>query len=126
MSDFDVSLGKDGESVRQAYRTRVPGFEVKFLKSGKVYGVKDLSASGFAVQEEAGTFSQGNLCPVEFYLNKKLFLGEVQAKVMRVMHEGIVGFTFENLDRRQIIKLDKLVLEVQKRLIQLRKAKAEE
>ena len=126
MSDMDIKMGDGGESVRQAYRTRVPGFEVKFLKSGTIYDVKDLSASGFAVQEDPKAFSSGDSCPVEFYLNKKLFLGDVTAKVTRVVHQGIVGFTFEELDRRQIIKLDKLVLEVQKRLIQLRKAKAEE
>ena len=125
MEELDINIGNDEQS-RQAYRTRVPGFEVKILESGMVYGVKDLSVSGFAVEDKEGVFTQGNVCEVEFYLNKKLFLGGAQAVVMRVMNQGIVGFTFQDLDRRQVIKLDKLVLEVQKRLIQLRKAKAEE
>ena len=45
---------------------------------------------------------------------------------MRVISEkGIIGCVFHDMDRRQEIKLDKLVLEVQKRLIELRKAKRE-
>ena len=45
---------------------------------------------------------------------------------MRVLDQkNIIGCNFEAMERRQEIKLDKLVLEVQKRLIELRKAKRE-
>ena len=50
-------------------------------------------------------------------------LGDLKAKVMRVLDRGIIGCNFLTMERRQEIKLDKLVLEVQKRLIELRKAK---
>ena len=59
----------------------------------------------------------------DLLLNKRLFLGDLKGKVMRVLDKGIIGCNFEPMDRRQEIKLDKLVLEVQKRLIELRKAK---
>ena len=60
----------------------------------------------------------------DLLLNKRLFLGDLKGKVMRVITEkGIIGCNFDGMERRQEIKLDKLVLEVQKRLIELRKAK---
>lgn len=123
--DFDIKMGGD-DTARQAYRTRVPGFEAKFVQKPHPYQVKDISASGFAVDDPTKNFKEGQILDLEFYLNKKLFLGGLQAKVMRVVPNGIIGFVFEAMDRRQMMKLDKLVLEVQKRLIALRKAKSQE
>lgn len=123
---FDISFGDSEERARQAFRTRVPGLDVKFHESGKVYGVKDLSASGFAVLDEPRGLKAGGHYEVSLYLNRKLFLGQVMVSVVRALDNGIVGLTFDELKRQQAIKLDKLVLEVQKRLIQLRKSRPEE
>lgn len=117
--DFTIKTEGDDERLRKAYRTKVPGFHVK--AEGKVYEVKDLSASGFAVADPAKRLKEGVKTEVTFYLNKKMFLADVDAEVVRVLDNGIVGFNFMELERRQAIKLDKLVLEIQKRLIELRK-----
>ncbi|MDD4951837.1 MAG: PilZ domain-containing protein, partial [Desulfovibrionaceae bacterium] len=69
---------------------------------------------------------EGKALELEFFLNRKLFLGGAKCRVMRVLDNGIVGVNFVDLDRHQQIRLDKLVLEVQKRLIELRKAKRAE
>lgn len=117
--DFTIKTDGEDDRLRKAFRTKVPGFHVKV--EGKVYEVKDLSASGFAVGDTAKALKEGTSTQVSFYLNKKLFLAEVNAEVVRVLDNGIVGFNFMELERRQSIKLDKLVLEIQKRLIELRK-----
>ncbi|MGE4551946.1 MAG: PilZ domain-containing protein [Desulfovibrionaceae bacterium] len=124
--DFDIKMAGDGDTARQAYRTRVPGFEARFAQKPQPYPVKDISASGFAVDDPTKNFKEGQILDLEFLLNKKLFLGGLKAKVVRVVPNGIIGFLFEDMDRRQMMKLDKLVLEVQKRLIALRKAKSQE
>ncbi|SKA77213.1 PilZ domain-containing protein [Paucidesulfovibrio gracilis DSM 16080] len=124
--DFDISFGECEDRARQAFRTRVPGLVVKFHDSGQTFDVKDISASGFAVQDPSKGLASGESCEVSFYLNKKLFLGKVFATVVRTLDDGITGLTFDELKRQQALKLDKLVLEVQKRLIKLRKSRAEE
>ncbi|MES9994892.1 PilZ domain-containing protein [Desulfovibrio aminophilus] len=124
--DFDVRLPNDDDQLRKAFRTRVPGLLIRIAESGKEYQVKDLSASGFAILEEAKVFKEGQPFEFDLLLARKLFLSQVKGRVMRILDNGIVGCNFQDLDRRQEMKLDKLVLEVQKRLIELRKAKKEE
>lgn len=125
--DFDVRLPNDDDQLRKAFRTRVPGLFIRITESGREYQVKDLSASGFAILEEERTrFKEGQTFLFDLLLAKKLFLTQITGKIMRVLDNGIIGCNFAGLDRRQEMKLDKLVLEVQKRLIELRKAKKEE
>ncbi len=124
--DFDVRMPNDDDKLRKAFRTRVPGLFIRITDNGREYQVKDLSASGFAILEENRLFKEGQSFQFDLLLAKKLFLTQITGKVMRVLDNGIVGCNFAGLDRRQEMKLDKLVLEVQKRLIELRKAKKEE
>ncbi len=123
---FELTLGDQDEKLRKAFRTRVPGLSIRIVKTGQVYPVKDISATGFAILDEERVFKEGMPIDVDILLGSKLFLGQVAAKVMRVLQNCIVGCNFMGMDRRQEAKLDKLVLEVQKRLIELRKAQKEE
>ena len=126
--DFDITMPGEDEKVRQAYRTRVPGLDIRVItKAGEQeFPVLDISASGFAFPDSPRAWSNGQEFMFQLLLAKRLFLDEVKGRVMRVITEkGIIGCVFQGLDRRQEIKLDKLVLEVQKRLIELRKAKKE-
>lgn len=122
--DFQISTGGD-DKLRKAFRTKVPGLSVRFPAVKKVYEVKDLSATGFAVLDTEKVFKEGQLLECDLLINKKLFLGEVKAEIMRVLDKGIIGINFVELARQQQVKLDKLVLEVQKRLIELRKKQRE-
>lgn len=122
---FDINFGDNEERARQAFRTRVPGLEVRFHDSDRAFGIKDISASGFAIMDDSGFFKAGEHHDVSLYLNRKLFLGHAMVTVVRSLDNGIVGLTFDELKRQQALKLDKLVLEVQKRLIQLRKSRPE-
>ncbi|WP_449242372.1 PilZ domain-containing protein, partial [Desulfovibrio sp.] len=115
-----MRLPNDDDQLRKAFRTRVPGLLIRVADSGKEYQVKDLSASGFAILEEARVFKEGQAFEFDLLLARKLFLSQIKGRVMRVLDNGIVGCNFQDLDRRQEMKLDKLVLEVQKRLIDLR------
>jgi len=124
--DFEIKVDEE-DKLRQAYRTRVPGLDIRInTKKGPLdFPVQDISATGFAFLDNPRGYSSGMEFTFDLLLSKKLFLGELNAKVMRVLDKGIIGCNFMAMDRRQEIKLDKLVLEVQKRLIELRKAKRE-
>ncbi len=125
---MDLEIKIDGEDkLRQAYRTRVPGLDVRLnTKTGPVdCPVNDISALGFAFADNPRSYSAGLVFTFDLLLGKKIFLGDLKAKVVRVLDNGVIGCNFQELDRRQEIKLDKLVLEVQKHLIEMRKAKRE-
>lgn len=125
--DFDIKMDGD-DKLRQAFRTRVPGLDVRVVTQNgpQDFPVSDISASGFAFNDSPRGYSPGMVLSFDLLLSKRLFLGDLKAKVMRIIAEkGIIGCTFMEMERRQEIKLDKLVLEVQKRLIELRKAKRE-
>jgi hypothetical protein len=124
--DFDIQLPDDEERLRKAFRTKVPGLTARFPGLDLVLDVTDLSATGLAVIDKDRRFHEKDTFEVELRIKDKLFLGGAMAKCMRTHDNGIVGLNFVDLDRQRQIKLDKLVLEVQKRLIALRKKKREQ
>jgi len=124
--DFNIQLPDEEERLRKAFRTKVPGLTARFPGLDLVHDVSDLSATGFAVIEKNGRFTEKEAYEVELLIKNRLFLGGATAKCMRVHENGVVGLNFVDLDRQRQIKLDKLVLEVQKRLIALRKKKREQ
>lgn len=123
--DFEISTGGD-EQLRKAYRTKVPGLAVRFPALDKTFEVKDLSATGFAILDPDKGFKEGQGLEGELLIKEKLFLSGIKASVMRVLDNGIIGINFVELERQKQAKLDKLVLEVQKRLIELRKKQREQ
>ncbi len=124
---FDIEIGTgDDDTLRKAFRTKVPGLNVRFSALKKVYEVKDLSASGFAILEPEKVFKEGQTIEADLLIKKKLFLSGIKTEVMRVLDNGIIGINFIELERQKQAKLDKLVLEVQKRLIELKKKQREE
>jgi hypothetical protein len=123
---FDLDIPSGDDQLRKAFRTKVPGLTARFPGLDKVFEVKDLSATGFAVLDPSKGFREGQVVDVDLLISKKLFLGSASAQVMRVLDNGIVGINFVDLERQKQVKLDKLVLEVQKRLIELRKKQREQ
>jgi len=123
---FDLDIPSGDDQLRKAFRTKVPGLTARFPALDRIFEVKDLSATGFAVLDPAKGFKEGQGVDVDLLINKKLFLAAATAQVMRVLDNGIVGINFLDLERQKQVKLDKLVLEVQKRLIELRKKQREQ
>lgn len=118
---FEINVPNDDDQLRKAFRTKVPGLKARFSALDKIYEVLDLSASGYAVMDKEKTFKEGQAVECDLLINNKLFLSGVGGEVMRVLDNGIIGINFTELERQKQVKLDKLVLEVQKRLIELRK-----
>lgn len=127
MEEFDFSLPGADEHSRRAYRTCVPGLEAYVHERGRAYVVKDLSAMGMGMQvQDKDRFTVNETFTCDLMLNKKTFLTGIRATVMRIAANNLAGCNFEAMDKRMEARLDKLVLEVQKRLISLRKAQREE
>ncbi|BBD08102.1 PilZ domain-containing protein [Desulfovibrio ferrophilus] len=125
-SDLDFSIGADdGGSQRRAFRAKIPGVAVYVPIRKETFDVADLSAMGLAFMDSAKGFTEGQVIEFDLLINKKVFLNKLTAKVMRVLDKGIIGCNFEGVDHRKEVKLDKLVLEVQKRLIAIKKKSRE-
>lgn len=123
MDPYDFKLESEYEMKRRAFRAQIPGLECFVHEKEKVFPLRDLSAMGMALHDSSDSFGKNELFVMDLLLNKKLFVQALKARVVRLMDGGIVGCTFEDVDRRQETRLDKLILEVQKRLIALRKAR---
>ncbi|GFM37566.1 PilZ domain-containing protein [Desulfovibrio psychrotolerans] len=125
MNSFEFSIGGE-ESARRAFRAQVPGLEVWVAEHDAAYSVKDVSATGLAVQTQGKPFKEGQSVHLDMMISKRLFISQLPCKVVRVLASGVVAFDFLELDRRQEARLDKLVLEVQKRSIAKKRTGLEE
>ncbi|MCH5276490.1 MAG: PilZ domain-containing protein [Desulfovibrionaceae bacterium] len=124
MADFDlvgtVSLeqpdGAQGSGARRSYRTTLPGLTAVVTGHPKAFPVNDISSGGMCVTMPASRLSKGQVLPFDLFIAGRLFLKDVRAKVVRPSATEC-AFVFEPLALQQETKLDKLILELQKREI---------
>ena len=119
---FDFKSPSGNTERRSAYRTRVPGLAVVVCDKDHRFSVRDLSVTGVAidVQEADHTVLDGTT--VDLMLLETPVLKGVRLESVRLFEKRFLACRFRGLTRRQEANLDKLVLEVQKRIISLRKA----
>ncbi len=117
----------DKDNLRRAYRVQVPGLlaliNVQVDDDQENYfGVKDLSAAGVALQasREEMALRSGQEVTVSFSRSGEFLLQNIPARVIR-QQDQLTALEFHSLDRHQEFELDKLVLEVQKQLIEEKK-----
>jgi hypothetical protein len=120
MDDFEFTM--DSQSTqRNAYRTRIPGLEAALVGTSEAYPILDLSATGMSYLDPDKHHGRGETLHLDLTIAKRIFLEDVVAKVMRVGDDGATGVAFDGLTRQKELRLDKLILEAQKRLIAQRK-----
>jgi c-di-GMP-binding flagellar brake protein YcgR len=120
--DLDFTMKTPQGGQRRAFRTKVPGLRAVVPAKNLQFDVGDLSATGLSLDSQEGQLREGEGFEFDLFLNNKLFLSGIKARVMRILEGGRAGCNFETMDQRKEERLDKLVLEVQKRLIAMRKA----
>lgn len=119
---LDFSLPGHEEFSRRAFRACVPGLDVLLSDRRAIFPVRDVSAVGLAFAASPGLFREGDALSLDLLVSGHLFIAALEARTVRITADGVVGCSFVALDRRQEERLDKLVLEVQKRMVALRKA----
>jgi hypothetical protein len=123
--DFEFKL--EGESGRrQAHRERVQGLVAVIEGVDGTFVVHDVSASGLALVDPVGRLARDRTCRVALSIGERVLIRDLSAVVVREAAPAVrmAGLTFVDLGSRQEVWLDKLVLEIQKRRISLRKARA--
>lgn len=120
--DFDFRLPDDYQNgKRKAYRVTAPGLEAHFKQKSAYYKIKDLSATGMAIVDKELGFKKGQKFAVDLTLNKRRYVSGIKAEVVRCAEDGTVGLMFHELEFNKEVRLDKLVVEIQKRAIEYRK-----
>ena len=119
---FDFKFPKGHTEHRGAYRTRVPGLAVVVCGTEHRFNVRDLSATGVAFDVQGADHAVPDGTAVDLMLLETPVLKGVRLELVRRFEERFLACRFRGLTRRQEANLDKLILEVQKRIISLRKA----
>lgn len=125
-SDMDLRIEfQTLEKDRSAYRANIPGLSIR-LVGGEVSATKDLSAGGTSFAPPEGmTFRQGQHLLLDILVVGRLYIQALESVVVRAT-PNITACAFHELTRVQEMRLDKLVLETQKRLIARRRAEEDE
>ncbi|MFW5734014.1 MAG: PilZ domain-containing protein [Oceanidesulfovibrio sp.] len=118
--EFDIP---ERDNKRRAYRVNVRGMRVWIPARDETFPARDLSAVGMCIMASEGTFEWGEVFEVEIILEDQVFVSNLFVKVQRILPDGQVGVSFEELDPRNEAKLDKLVLETQKQMIDQKRSR---
>lgn len=132
-ADFDIigalrfeppSGDTSGVGRRQAFRAVPPGLKARVKGTLDSFEVNDISASGICMTVPEIAFAKGRVLHLDLFIAGSLFLKDLEALVIRAV-PGECACAFQNLVRRHELKLDKLVLELQKREIIRRRQERE-
>lgn len=106
---------------RRAYRATVRGLQLRVEDDDRLYNVCDISGAGCGLCAPPGTYTYevGRILSVRLEAGGKILLPGLRAKVVRSLPDCMVACSFQELTQRQEYALDKLVLEIQKRQIDL-------
>ena len=120
--NLDVKYPGEDKLKRKAYRIQVPGLKLSQDGSRITFPVFDLSATGVAFDPGAHkhNFVKGAIISISLWWKNKLIMEGLKARIVRVANK-LVACQFEKMDYKQELKLDKLILEVQKKMIALKK-----
>lgn len=122
-ADFSFELPGADETKRRAYRVPVRGVSIKVHGFSSLFPVVDLSVTGLAFRDDSQSFTLGQLFQFDLFIKDKVWVNGVEGKVVRTWNKAMVGCSFAALTRSQEQMLDRLNLEIQKRMIDKRKKK---
>ncbi|MFP4392966.1 MAG: PilZ domain-containing protein [Desulfohalobiaceae bacterium] len=124
--EFEFDYPNEG-NPRKAYRVQVAGLKASFQGENVFWQVKDLSAMGLGVYADPQklVLNSGQEVSISLFRYGELLLQELPAKVIR-QNQEVAAFEFQKMGRRQEYELDKLVLEIQKEMIERKKKQGSE
>lgn len=130
MEDFigQLDVEYESSSPRKAYRVSIPGLKVKIDNQENLYQALDISAGGVAfsiTREDEFACESGQELEISLVIRDKTFLEKLQAILVKVT-DSFAACEFKDIPLRQEALLDKLVLEVQKKMIELQRKKKEQ
>ena len=123
MSNLNFTMPA-GNERRRAFRAKAYGVAVTFEEQNVTCDILDVSVTGFAIKNESISVKEGAEYSITVTVAGKMYLSDLTCRVVRKLDNGIIGCDFRSLDRRQEARLDRLVLELQKRMIAKKREKS--
>jgi c-di-GMP-binding flagellar brake protein YcgR len=114
--DMGFFLESGNNVSRAAYRVNVEGISARTPK-GDIFALRDLSFTGMGLNAKLPTSAEGTVVLMDILISDKLYISHVKCKIVRCMSDGVVACQFVDVSHAIEVKLDKLVLELQKRRI---------
>jgi hypothetical protein len=105
---------------RKAFRVVIPNLRAKVTGKPMSFSVRDLSATGVALNVSGRVFQVDSLTEINLFAGNKMLVGSLKARVVR-LGDGFVGMNFEDLTRQQSKTLHEVCLEEQKKLAEIKK-----
>ncbi|OBQ51561.1 PilZ domain-containing protein [Halodesulfovibrio spirochaetisodalis] len=124
MSNLEFTMPTNGNERRRAFRAKAYGVSVTFDEQNVTCDILDVSVTGFAIKNDLAFLREGSEHSISINVAGKSYLSDLTCRVVRILDNGIIGCDFRTLDRRQEARLDRLVLELQKRMIAKKKEKS--
>ena len=134
LSNLSLSMPDSESSAQHRTRFRImsEGVSVRLTwperpdKGLDSFEVNDISAGGLYMKAPEGMFAPGQSIILDVLVLGRCCVGAIKAHVVRSSKNGC-AVAFEELSRNQELRLDKIVLEMQKRVIaQTKKEQLEE
>lgn len=118
--DLSFSLSETSPLQRSAFRAMVRGLFAR-LDDGSIFDVHDISASGCSLAMPLHAYRMGYRFTLDLMAGRSVLVSGLECEVVRLIPNSLAACAFLQVTRHQEIKLDKLVLEIQKRKIAQRK-----
>jgi len=113
--DFHIALHSPHHRGR--YRVATRGLSLYLDYLAQTFDIHDLSSSGCNLLAPAGLLAMGRIFNGDLQIGNASYLAHLKIKVVRHITDNNVACAFQAMSRQQEIRLDKLLLEIQKRNI---------
>ncbi len=116
---YDFSINEDDNVNRHSYRAHVYGIEARVNRGSRCYNLADISVTGCAFRVSNVPWAVDERLKLQLEVKGRVIIAGLEARLVRVTPNNVVACSFERLTEKQEYALDKLVLEIQKRIIAL-------
>ena len=114
---LDFYIEQHSKHQRGSYRVATHGLTLYLDDVAQTFDIRDLSAHGCSLHASAALLTVGRIFNGDLTIGSTRYLKDITITVIRHIANHSVACVFRALSRQQEIRLDKLLLELQKRSI---------
>ncbi|MDR0467039.1 MAG: PilZ domain-containing protein [Deltaproteobacteria bacterium] len=114
-STLDFRIALNSPHGRERFRVYINGLSLLLDDVEQTFNIRDISSTGCNLCAEAKSLAVGRTFDGDLHIGGAGYIAGIKVKIVRHVANNSVACIFRALTRQQEIKLDKLLLEIQKR-----------